>query len=114
MYGVAQTEQRLSIGPIWRGTDHVFTNEDGTPIRGDRISKDFARTVKAVNLPHIPFHGLRHTAASLMIAGDVHARTIADILGHFSITVTMDTYGHLMPGVQQDAINILDNQLSGA
>jgi integrase len=76
------------------------------------VSKDFARIVKGSGLPHMTFHGLRHTAASLMIAGGVHARAIADILGHSSITVTMDTYGHLMPGVQQDAINVLNRQLS--
>ena len=77
------------------------------------MSKDFARIVKASGLPHLTFHGLRHTAASLMIADGVHDRTIADILGHSSIMVTMDTYGHLMPGIQEAAINALDKQLSG-
>ncbi|MDA0771012.1 MAG: site-specific integrase, partial [Chloroflexi bacterium] len=110
----SQAEQRLAIGEVWRGTGHVFTNGDGSPIRGERVSKSFAKSVKGSGLPHLTFHGLRHTAASLMIAGGVHARTIADILGHSSITVTMDTYGHLMKGVQEDAINVLDGQLSGS
>jgi integrase len=111
---VAQSEKRLSIGKLWRGTGHVFTKGDGSPISGSRASKSFAKLVKGNGLPHLTFHGLRHTAASLLIAGGVHARTIADILGHSSITVTMDTYGHLMPGVQEDAINVLDGQLSGS
>ncbi|MDA1229082.1 MAG: tyrosine-type recombinase/integrase, partial [Chloroflexi bacterium] len=111
---VAQAEKRLAIGSLWRGTGHVFANEDGSPISGDRLSKNFARIVKAAALPHLSFHGLRHTAASLMIADGTHGRTIADILGHSSITVTMDTYGHLMPGIQAAAINALDSQLSGS
>ena len=107
---VSQAKQRLSIGELWRGTGHVFTSEDGSPIAGQSATKEFARIVKGSGLPYLSFHGLRHTAASLMIAGGVHARAIADILGHSSITVT---YGHLMKGVQQDAINVLDGQLSG-
>ena len=92
----------------------MFTKGDGSPISGSHASKSFAKLVKGNGLPHLTFNGLRHTAASLLIAGGVHARTIADILGHSSITVTMDTYGHLMPGVQEDAINVLDGQLSGS
>ncbi|MCH7653481.1 MAG: sigma-70 family RNA polymerase sigma factor, partial [Chloroflexi bacterium] len=108
-----QAEQRLSIGEVWRGTGYVFVTPIGTPIGGERVSKDFARIVKGSGLPYLTFHGLRHTAASLMIAGGVHARTIADILGHSSITITMDVYGHLLKGVQEEAVNILDGQLSG-
>lgn len=111
---VAQAEQRLSIGELWCGTGHVFTNPDGSPISGERVSKDFARIVKGSGLPNMSFHGLRHTAASLMIAGGVHAKAIADILGHSSITVTMDTYGHLLKGVGEEAINVLETQLSEA
>ena len=70
--------------------------------------------MKGSDLPYMSFHGLRHTAASLMIAGGVHAKAIADILGHSSITVTMDTYGHLLKGVGEEAINVLESQLSEA
>ena len=110
---VEQAERRLSIGPLWHDTGYVFTNADGSPVVGDRLTKEFSKLVKVSGLPHLSFYGLRHTAASLLIAGGVHARTIADILGHSSITVTMDTYGHLMKGIQEDAINVLDSQLSG-
>jgi integrase len=48
-----------------------------------------------------------------LIAQGIQARTIADILGHSSITITMDVYGHLLKGVQEDAINVLGEQLSG-
>ncbi|MCH8063636.1 MAG: tyrosine-type recombinase/integrase [Chloroflexi bacterium] len=99
MKRVAQAEQRLSIGELWRGTGHVFATQIGSPIGSERVARDLARIVRKSGLPHLTFHGLRHTAASLMIAGGVHARTIADILGHSRIT--MDLYGHLLKGVQR-------------
>ena len=92
--------------------DHVFATQIGSPIGSERVSRDFARIVRKAP-PHLTFHGLRHTAASLMIAGGVHAETIADILGHSSITITMDVYGHLLKGVQEEAVTILDSQLFG-
>ena len=107
-----QAENRLKLGDIWQGKGYVFTNEDGTAISGERVSKDFAQIVRSARLPHLTLHGLRHTAASLMIAGGVHARTIADILGHSTISTTMDIYGHLLSGVQKDALSVLDASLA--
>ena len=107
-----QAERRLVAGEVWKGNDHVFTTLEGAPIGGSRVSIDFAKIVREHNLPHLTLHGLRHTAASLMIAGNVHARAIADILGHSSISITMDVYGHLLNDTQRDAVNVLDEQLS--
>ena len=49
----------------------------------------------------------------MMIAGGIHARTIADVLGHSSIVTTMDVYGHLMVGVQRSAMELLDEKMAG-
>lgn len=106
-----QAEQRLAAGPLWQERDFVFSNPDGTPISGERVSKDFMKIVRSNDLPYLTLHGLRHTAASLMIAGNVHARAIADILGHSSISITMDVYGHLLNDTQRDAVKVLDEQL---
>ena len=75
--------------------------------------RQFTRIVRENELPFLTtLHGLRHTAASLMIAGGVHARTIADILGRTTtISTAMDVYGHLINGVQQEAVSILDERL---
>jgi len=108
-----QSEKRLILGPIWKGTGHVFTCEDGSPISGERVSREFARIVRENKLPYLTLHGLRHTAASMMIAGGIHARTIADVLGHSSIVTTMDVYGHLMVGVQRSAMELLDEKMAG-
>ena len=106
-----QAEQRLAIGELWQDHEYVFTNPNGAPIRGVRVTDDFTRIVRDNALPHLTLHGLRHTAASLMIAGNVHARAIADILGHSSISITMGVYGHLLNDTQRDAVNVLDEQL---
>ena len=55
------------------------------------------------NLPALRFHDLRHTAASLLLAQGVSPRTIMETLGHSQISLTMDTYAHIMPTLQQDA-----------
>ncbi len=77
----------------------VFTSPEGQPLR----SLNFARTVwkpavAAARLPEgLRIHDLRHTAAALMIAQGAHPEAVKRHLGHSSITVTMDTYGHLFP-----------------
>ena len=109
---IAQLERKLACGDAWRGHGHVFNGVDGAPISGERPSRDFAAIVRSASLPHLTLHGLRHTAAALLIAGGVHARAIADIMGHSSIATTMDTYGHLMRGVQGEAVSIIDESLA--
>ena len=63
------------------------------------------RTVlEEANIPDFRFHDLRHTHASLMLKQNVNPKIIQERLGHSSITITMDTYGHLMPSMQKDAV----------
>ena len=63
----------------------------------------FKAVLVAANLPPVRVHDLRHTAASLLLAQGVAPRTIMEILGHSQISLTMDTYAHIMPTLQQDA-----------
>ena len=77
------------------------------------MSRDFASIIRKAGLPSLTFHGLRHTAASLMIQTGVHPRAMMEIMGHSSITTTMDTYGHLMKGVQAEAVVGIEEQLRG-
>jgi integrase len=77
--------------------DFVFRSQAGGPIDPDNVNRAFERHLTAAGLPHVRFHDLRHTHASLLIAAGVHPKAIQARLGHSSITVTMDRYGHLMP-----------------
>ncbi len=86
----------------------VFTATDGGPLRhGNFSARHFRPAAARAGLPAIRWHDLRHSYASLMIAGGVHARTLMELMGHSSITVTMDVYGHLYPGAAQQAADTL-------
>ena len=86
-------------------SDHglVFAREDGTPIAPERVTKRFAQLVTAAGLRPIRLHDLRHGQASLMLAAGVPMAVVSKRLGHSTITLTSDTYSHLLEGVGRDA-----------
>jgi hypothetical protein len=77
------------------------------------LSREFKALLARGGLPDIRFHDLRHTCATLMLEGGTHPKIAAERLGHSDITVTLRTYSHVMPGLQQEAAEALD-QLVGA
>ena len=92
-----QTAERLQWGPAWTDSGYVFTREDGKPWHPDRISKLFDKAVKAADVPRIRLHDLRHTFATLLFAANEHPKTVQELLGHSTISVTLDTYTHARP-----------------
>ena len=62
-------------------------------------------------LPHIRFHDLRHTHATLMLKGSVHPKIVQERLGHANIGITLDLYSHVMPGLQEAAAERFDKML---
>ena len=93
--------RRPAFRSILRGScspGRTATRSTLTPCPGT-----FHKRVKAAGLDDIRFHDLRHTFASLMLAAGVEPKKVQAALGHSSIMVTMDTYGHLMPGAGKDA-----------
>ena len=110
-------EQQLEYGDLWSNTGIVFTQSDGSPIGPDRVSKEFPKLVRAEGLPHLTFHGLRHAYATLALSAGVNPKIVSERLGHFSISVTMDIYSHVLPGMQEEAAlaveQLLDRPVSG-
>jgi integrase len=100
---VRQIEERLLAGSRWRDTGFMFTSGIGTPLEPRRLFRVFKTMLKRARLPDIRFHDLRHSAASLMLAQGVPLRVVMEILGHSSISLTADTYSHVMPSLIQDA-----------
>jgi integrase len=100
---VRQAEERLAFGPGYEDADLVFARADGSPEDPDGISSIFARLVRLAGLPRIRFHDLRHTHATLALAAGIHPKVVQERLGHSSITVTLDTYSHAIPAMQEDA-----------
>ncbi|WP_254151229.1 tyrosine-type recombinase/integrase [Candidatus Chloroploca mongolica] len=71
--------------------------------------RHFKSVLTKLGLPAtIRFHDLRHSCATFLIAQGVHPRVVMEILGHSQISITMNTYGHVMPETQQDAVQKLD------
>ena len=106
-----QIEQQLSAGDLWRNLGYVFTQADGTPIDPDEVTKEFAKIVRGAGLPHLSFHGLRHAHATLLLTAGVHPKVVSERLGHSNIAVTMDTYSHVLPGLQEAAALAIDESL---
>ncbi len=103
-----QIEQQLAAGPDWANdTDTVFTKPDGSWWRYSSAYGIFVRLIAHLDLPQIRVHDLRHTHATMLLADGAHPKVVQERLGHASITETMDTYSHVMPSLQRDAIDSL-------
>jgi integrase len=91
-----------------RGTGLMFATRNGTYFSHRNIDRHFRGILVKSGLPKIRFHDLRHTFASIMLSQNVHPKTVQEALGHSSIVLTMDTYSHVMPGMQKEAASKLD------
>ena len=93
-----QSEIYSRLGRSMSAADRVFTNECGDPIRPDSVGQAFARLVKTAGVPQIRLHDLRHTHASQLLMAGVNVKVVSERLGHSSVSFTLDTYAHVMPG----------------
>jgi len=93
---IAQDLERETWGSGYRDHDRVFAREDGTDLSPEMVTKTFARLVRRAGLRPQRLHDLRHLQASLMIAAGVDIAVVSKRLGHSQISVTSDTYGHLV------------------
>jgi len=82
---------------------YVFTNGDGGPVHPHSISQAFERIARRAELPVIRFHDLRHTHATLLIKEGVPVKVVSERLGHATTAFTIETYQHVLPGMQADA-----------
>ena len=98
-----QSAEKLAAGPAWHDRDLVFGTELGEPLHPDQISKLFKRHVMAACLPVISLHSLRHTHATLALQAGIHVKVVSERLGHASVLVTLNTYSHAIPSMQEEA-----------
>ena len=103
----AQDEERRNAGPAWRPTGLVFTTEFGEPCDPRNAFRALRVAAAKAGLPHAGLHTLRHSAASVMLTRGVPLKVVADILGHSSIAITGDIYGHVSPDVARQAMSTL-------
>ena len=100
-----QDEEKALLGPAYQQKGLVFCRLDGQPIYPDTPGEWLEDYCVAANIERFKLHELRHTYASRMIRAGTHPKVIQELLGHTKITVTMDTYGHLFPGMKREAVD---------
>ena len=96
------------LGKPLTDSDLVFCHPDGAPLDPGVISHTFAKVLHKARLPHIRFHDLRHTHATLMLKQGIHPKIVSERLGHASVAITLDTYSHVLPGLQEVAAERFD------
>ena len=96
-----QTAERRAVGR--EDSDQMFTAASGEPIHPHAMSQTFDRIVRRAGVPIISLHELRHTHGSLLIEAGVPVKVVTERLGHAKEVFTMETYQHVMPGMQADA-----------
>ncbi|WP_298346704.1 tyrosine-type recombinase/integrase [Ferrimicrobium sp.] len=110
---LAEREHLASLGVQWREPAAMFTTAWGQWLDPDNISKAFKRLAEKAGLGAWHLHELRHSAASLLLAQGVRLEEVSELVGHASIRVTADVYGHLQPERLRAATEALGGYLSG-
>ncbi len=108
-----QLKERLAAGATWDDRNLVFTTPIGTPLEARNVGRVFDEMLKEAGVPDVRFHDLRHTAATLLLVQGVDARTTMETLGHSQISLTLNTYSHVLPRLQGAAAAKIDEILAG-
>ena len=89
----------------------VFSHYDGSPMLANTITHAYLKIARGAGLQGVRFHDLRHTHATMMLKANVHPKVVMERLGHSTIAVTLDTYSHVVPGMQEKAALAFDEML---
>ena len=96
---------------LWSDHGLVFPSIIGTPISGGNLNRSFKATLRRARLPEIRFHDLRHTCATLLLRQGVNPKYVQDLLGHADISLTLNTYSHVLPDMGDAAATAMDAAL---
>lgn len=105
-------QEKLVQGKYYIDNDLVNCTSLGTPLNPSNVRRTFNRLIKKADISQIRFHDLRHTHATLLLSKGVHVKVISERLGHSNIKITLETYSHVLPTMQQEAANKLNELFS--
>ncbi len=108
---VHQREAKLKAGALWQEHDYVFCTLLGKCLNPNHVVEELKKLLTRAGLPDIRFHDLRHSAATLLLSLGIHPKIVQELLGHTQISMTMDIYSHVLPGMQQEAMSKLHDAL---
>ena len=109
-----QARVRLQLGMGRDEEGLVCAKYDGQPRNPRNFTKEFTRLVSRLDIPHITFHGLRHSHATQLHRAGIHPKIAQERLGHSTIATTMDLYSHVTESMQEDAATRVDDALRAA
>jgi integrase len=88
-----------------------LATQAGDPTPFETVRRALDRALRHAGLPHIRFHDLRHTAATLLLANNINPKVVSELLSHTSVSITLDRYSHVLPSMQQGAAAAMDRLL---
>jgi integrase len=108
-----QLEERMRLAGLWQDQDLVFPNETGSLFNPSNLRNRSFKRIKARSgvREDLRFHDLRHTCATLLVGEGVNAKVVSEMLGHASITITLNTYSHVLPDMQDSAADAMEAAL---
>ncbi len=109
---VRQLEEIEALGDDYQDQGLIFPGERGQPMRPYTLTGKLERILKRAGLPRIRFHDLRHTCATLLLSKDVHPKFVQELLGHATISITLDRYSHVIPAMGDQTKKAMEDVLS--
>lgn len=108
-----QLEERISAAGLWLDTGLVFPGEKGSIFNPSNLRNRSFKRIKATSgvREDLRIHDLRHTCATLLLSEDVNAKVVSEMLGHASIAITLNTYSHVLPDMQDTAADAMEAAL---
>jgi integrase len=109
-----QNARRLELGPCWYDNDLVFATGDGKLLNPNNLYRNLNAIIADAGVPKIRIHDLRHSHATLLLAAEQPLKVVSERLGHAKTSITLDTYAHILPGLQEGAVDALGAILFGS
>ncbi len=103
LHKVQQAKEKLKAGSLYQDMGMVVATSVGTPVLSRNLDRTWFKLMEKAGVSRIRFHDLRHTHATLMLKNGVHPKIVSERLGHSNIGITLDTYSHVLPGLQEAA-----------
>jgi integrase len=109
-----QDRERSTMGSQWKDNGLVFRSTTGTPVeRHNFVRRSFKPLLERAGLPrHLRFHDLRHTCATILLSKGKHPKYVQALLGHANVAITLDTYSHVLPGMDDGLTEAMEDALS--
>ncbi|MEK4207133.1 tyrosine-type recombinase/integrase [Paenibacillus sp. FSL R10-2788] len=115
LFNLIQIEKKEieNEGKQYTDNDLVICTNNGSPCSPRNLMRTYYSLLDKISVPKITFHNLRHTHATLLLLAGIHPKIVSERLGHSSVKITLDTYSHLLPTMQEDAAKSIGNIFGG-